>query len=238
LYDARFKQRHILTATTHSPGANMTEQNPTPAPATVSASADDDQSGWLAEGRSVDAGQGWTWISEGFALFMKNPLIWVVNIVLLLIILFVLNLIPFLGQLAIQLLTPVFGAGLMLGCKSLDSGGKLEVTHLFEGFKQRTGELILLGLFYLVGIIIIMLILFAVVGGSVMSGVIMGRSSGAGVAVGGMMLGFLLGLALAVPLAMATWFATPLVLFNNMAPLNAMQASFFACLKNIVPFLL
>jgi hypothetical protein len=124
----------------------MTEQNPTPAPATVSASADADQSGWLAEGRSVDAGQGWTWISEGFALFMKNPLIWVVNIVLLLIILFVLNLIPFLGQLAIQLLTPVFGAGLMLGCKSLDSGGKLEVTHLFEGFKQRTGELILLGL--------------------------------------------------------------------------------------------
>lgn len=71
-----------------------------------------------------------------------------------------------------------------------------------------------------------------------MSGIMMGHRGGAGLALGGAMLGILVALALGVPLAMATWFATPLVLFNNMAPFNAMHASFFACLKNIVPFLL
>ena len=40
-----------------------------------------------------------------------------------------------------------------------------------------------------------------------------------------------------VPLAMAVWFAPALVVFRNVAPLEAMKASFFACLKNIVPFL-
>lgn len=44
-------------------------------------------------------------------------------------------------------------------------------------------------------------------------------------------------LALLVPLAMAVWFAPALVVFHNVAPLEAMKASFFACLKNFVPFL-
>jgi uncharacterized membrane protein len=213
----------------------MSEQTPTPA--TTYKSSDQDESGWLPEGRGVEAGQGWTWISEGFSLFMKNPLIWIVITVLLAVIMIVLNFIPFLGQLAGHLLTPVFGAGLMLGCQALRSGGALEVTHLFEGFKQRTSELIVLGLLYMVGVVIIGVAVFAVVGGSVMSGLMMGHRGGAGVAVGGVMLGALLALALFVPLAMATWFATPLVLFNKLAPIDAMKASFFACLKNIVPFL-
>jgi uncharacterized membrane protein len=37
---------------------------------------------------------------------------------------------------------------------------------------------------------------------------------------------------------MALWFAPSLVVFNNLKPVDAMKASFLACLKNIVPFLL
>ena len=36
---------------------------------------------------------------------------------------------------------------------------------------------------------------------------------------------------------MAIWFAPALVFFNNMPPLDALKASFNACLKNILAFL-
>ena len=44
-------------------------------------------------------------------------------------------------------------------------------------------------------------------------------------------------IALALPLLMALWFAPALVVFHDVQPMAAMKASFFACLKNIVPFL-
>ena len=52
------------------------------------------------------------------------------------------------------------------------------------------------------------------------------------------MLAVLVGLALALPVYMALWFAPSLIVFNNLKPVDAMKASFLACLKNIVPFLI
>ena len=46
----------------------------------------------------------------------------------------------------------------------------------------------------------------------------------------------LLSLALSVPLAMALWFAPALVFFNNMPPIPALKASFSACVKNTLAF--
>jgi uncharacterized membrane protein len=36
---------------------------------------------------------------------------------------------------------------------------------------------------------------------------------------------------------MAYWFAPTLVIFHNMGALDAMRLSFFACLRNLLPFL-
>ena len=74
-------------------------------------------------------------------------------------------------------------------------------------------------------------------GGSMAGGLVMGRAAGAGVALGGMLLAMLVSLVLTVPLFMGIWFAPALVLFNNMHPVDAIKASFNACLKNVVPFL-
>jgi hypothetical protein len=113
----------------------------------------------------------------------------------------------------------------------------LRIDHLFAGFNQNTGNLIMVGVFYLIGVVVIMLITFVVGGGAALTGGIMGRGPGAGVAIGGFFLAMLVMLALLVPLAMAVWFAPALVVFHNVAPLEAMKASFSASLKNIVPFL-
>jgi uncharacterized membrane protein len=45
-------------------------------------------------------------------------------------------------------------------------------------------------------------------------------------------------MALLVPLVMAIWFAPALVVFHDVAPIEAMKQSFRACLKNVVPFLI
>jgi hypothetical protein len=61
-------------------------------------------------------------------------------------------------------------------------------------------------------------------------GLMMGSPVGAGIAFGGFLLGAMLWLLLSVPIVMAIWFAPALVLFNNMQPVDALKASFNACL--------
>ena len=116
-------------------------------------------------------------------------------------------------------------------------GEKLEITDLFIGFKQNSGNLVSVGVLYMVGMLCILMVGVVLGGGSMAGGLVMGRAAGAGVALGGMLLAMFVSLALTVPLFMGVWFAPALVLFNNMHPVDAIKASFNACLKNVVPFL-
>lgn len=189
------------------------------------------------EGRTVGAGRGWYWIVEAFALFRKQPGIWILAAVVLGVLCIAISMIPLLGSLANALLLPIFGAGLMLGCKALDQGGNLELAHLFAGFKHRTGDLVLVGVFNLVGWVLIVLAVIAVVGGGVAMAMLRGGAPGASLSLASMLIALLLVLGLSVPLYMATWFAPVLIVLHEMAPLAALKASFFACLRNWIPFL-
>jgi uncharacterized membrane protein len=53
-----------------------------------------------------------------------------------------------------------------------------------------------------------------------------------------LLLASLVMMALFVPLLAAYWFAPALVMMHDMAPIEAMKASFFACFRNFVPFLI
>jgi uncharacterized membrane protein len=188
-------------------------------------------------GRSVDVGRGVEWLKQGWQLFTRNPGIWIAIAVILMVVVIVLSFIPFVGTLAVNFLMPVFAGGILLGCKSQSEGGDIAIDNLFAGFRQNTGNLIMVGVFYLVGVIVITVLVFLIGGGAAFTGGLIGRGPGVGMALGGFFLAMLVMLALLVPLAMAVWFAPALVVFHGVAPLEAMKASFFACLKNIVPFL-
>lgn len=192
------------------------------------------------EPRQVATGQGWQWIVEGFGLFKKSPVIWVVLVIILFLIAIVLHFIPILGPLVLYILSPVFFGGLMMGCKAQQNGEELEIMHLFAGFKKNTNALIALGGIYLVGQIIILAVMFILGGSAIISLMKGGETDLAAMtaALSGAMLAVLVGLALYVPLAMALWFAPALAIFNNMQPVPALKSSFDACLKNIVPFLI
>jgi hypothetical protein len=83
---------------------------------------------------------------------------WIIAIILLVIIAVALAFIPILGQVAYQLLTPVFSAGLVVACRSLESGGDFELEHIFAGFKTHFGSLVIVGLLTMLGWIAIFLV--------------------------------------------------------------------------------
>lgn len=191
----------------------------------------------MAGGRAVSAGQGWTWIADGFALFKKAPGTWIAQVLILFVILLVLAFIPLLGAVATFLVMPVFVGGLLLGCRRLEGGGELEVVQLFAGFKEKTGNLIVVGALAIGGWIIVMLPVVAIVGAGALLGAMRGDAAGAAALGGSVVLAWLVALALSVPIYMALWFAPALVVLRDMPPLEAIKASFLGCLKNILPFL-
>lgn len=197
-------------------------------------------------GRSVDVGRGAAWWGDGWRLFTASPWMFVAVVVLFVVCLAALSIVPVVGSIAGTLLGPVFAGGLLAGCRALARGGELAVAHLFAGFSDRLGPLIVLGLFYLIGSAVIFFVfaglLVGAVGMSGISALLTGDALQAGVAMFatlgiGALIASLVAALLGIPLLMACWFAPALVALRGDEPFAAMKTSFGACLSNMPPFL-
>ena len=220
----------------------MSAPNPYAAPkAPVADQASPRPGNFTPGGRTRPAGNGWSWIAEGWRFFLRAPGTWIAIVVVMLLISFAANFVPFVGPIAMMVLTPVFAGGLMLGCRALDEGGELEFRHLFAGFQAPLGSLAALGALYLALVFAVMVVVGVITGASLFA-----MFGGSGVQdpamVGGALatlaLGMLVGLALMVPVAMLLWFAPALVALDRVAPLDALKGSWSGCMKNVVPFLI
>ena len=165
-------------------------------------------------------------------MFLANPGVWIGSTVLMLVMLLAISIVPFFGQIAAHLLVPLFGAGMIQICRHLSEDKQPEISDLFVGFRHNAGQLVMVGVFFAMGIFGIAFIAFLLVSGGVLGGVVTGRVAGFGVALGGVMLAGLIVMVLSVPVIMATWFAPALVFFHGMPPAAAMRASFDAGAKN------
>jgi uncharacterized membrane protein len=196
----------------------------------------------VVPGKATPAGAGLEWITGGWQIFVKSPLMWIVALVILFVIAIVLAFIPFIGSLAFQLLQAVFAGGFIAACRSIERGGEFELEHLFAGFKVRFVPLLIVGLIFMVASLVLVLLFFMVAGLSLLPAFLTGDPGAISAAMAGsvvmMMLGSLVMLALFVPVVAAYWFAPALVMMHDMAPVDAMKASFFGCFRNFVPFLL
>jgi len=191
--------------------------------------------------RRCGAGEGWTWIAEGWKLFAKAPLMWIVAILLVIVLAIIVSLVPFIGSLAVQVLNAAIGAGFMVACRSLETGGDFELEHLFAGFKRHFGGLVAVGLITLAGSIAILVACAGIVGFSILGAALSGDAHDVAAAVMSsamsIVLAGLLALALMVPLFAAYWFAPALVIMHGLGPVEAMKESFVGCMRNLVPFL-
>ena len=209
--------------------------------------------GPVPESRTVAAGRGVSWWVEAWRLFTPNAGTWLLIALVfcgLILAVAVVGTIPLIGGLAglaAEILWPVLIGGLMLGCRALDRGNPLLVAHLFAGFQQRTGALVVAGAIY-TGLLVLISVaiggmMVAIFGVSILS-VVSGAAdpSRMGIAYGSavvaVLLGFLFFLLLLLPLIMAIWFAPALIMLGGVAPVEAMKASLNACARNMVPFLI
>ncbi|MGH8616254.1 MAG: BPSS1780 family membrane protein [Burkholderiales bacterium] len=215
----------------------MADMNPYKAP---DAAVADVATGQGGDAVSVPAGNGWQWIADAFALFKQQPALWIGVTIVFFLMLIVLQIIPVIGALGAYLLAPVLAGGLMLGCRAQERGEGLTFNHLFAGFSTNTSNLVVVGVLMLVAIVIAVAIVLIIFGAGMLA-LFMGGGSkavtGGSISIMTVMLAALVMVGLSVPIYMAVWFAPALVVFRGLSAVEAMKASFGACLKNIVPFI-
>jgi uncharacterized membrane protein len=188
--------------------------------------------------QSAPFGAGWRWISDAFRLFRADAGAWIAATLLMLVVAVVVSSVPLLGSLLVNLFTPVIFGGIALGAQAQDRGERFKLEYLWAAMQPpHLQPLLLLGIAYLVmGAIIVvvaMFMVFGTVGASILAG-----DHAEIPAAGGMMLGVLLVVVMSALMGMATWFAPTLVVLRGLDPVTAIQASFFACLRNLMPLLL
>jgi hypothetical protein len=213
----------------------MAEINPYQAPQAHVADASTGDGNLVEDPKTVDAGRGLAWLSEGWALFKQAPAIWIAITVIAGVAFIVLALIPMLGQLVSPLLSVIVGGGIMLGCRALDRGEPLTIAHLFAGFQSHLSPLLVIGALYLAGMFVIVFVAAAFTGGAAFA--LWRGGPDIGTAIGSMLLVILIVLLLMIPLLMALWFAPALVVLHDVAPVEAMKRSVHGCLRNLLPFL-
>ena len=223
----------------------MNEQNPYQAPdANVVIPKETSANSLAVTGiKSLPISSGWTWLAEGFSLFTKSPLIWIIMCVIGFVINLIGQFVPIIGPLAMSLLYAVFFAGFLYGCAALDNDESLEVGHLFAGFSRRTSPLIGLGAAYLIvgilfAIIFIALLFFTMGGVAIFENLAeLENMSPEEIFTPGLLILILIILALTIPLLMMFWFAPALVALGEESVIDSLKLSFIGCLKNIPPFL-
>ena len=195
---------------------------------------------FIPGGRGVQAGNGWQWIADAWAFTGDQRWTFVGVFLLLIVIQLVANFVPIVGPLALSLLTPVLMGGFVLGCDAVRRGQQFEVGHLFAGFQRHSGKLLALGAIWLAFGILSAVVMVSIVGASVLPLMVGGAEPAPEEIVGllqPMLLAVLVILAVSLPLSMAILFAIPLIVLADSDVMSALRTSFFACLKNILPFI-
>ena len=191
------------------------------------------------EARKVNIANGWLWIKQGYWLFKKSPILWVVLAAIGAIGLIGISTIPVIGDPLATLLFPALLAGYMLGCHALEHDEELELSHLLAGFRNNTTQLVTLGGISLISQMLILGVMMLTGGAALVSILMSGKpvdnpeilvqaATGAGIAL-------MLGMTLFSVLLMSMQFAPMLIIFDKMSPIDALKTSLLACLRNILP---
>lgn len=196
--------------------------------------------GMIREPRRVPASHGWLWLKQGFAMVFASPVHWIGALLIWLVANVVFNLLPVISTLS-ALIAPVLMGGLMLGAYEQDIGKGFNIERLVAGFSESFRPLLVVGLVYMLGMIVIGLVASVTLGGLFSSATAyLGRDTALPLELAFnplMWLPLLVALALSVPLLMAYWFAPALVMLDKVTPMDALGKSMAACSKNVWPFL-
>lgn len=189
--------------------------------------------------RKVAARQGLQWVNDGFRLYRQNPLLLSAAFGLLFGIVAAANLIPVIGSVLSELISPLMVAGFMAAYRTLDRKDALQWPHFLAGIQGPWLALSVIGAVQLLGMLVISQVMLRM--GFDAQAVMVAARKGDQVALQNAlnlaMPAVMTGMALFVPLIMATWFAPALILFGNARPGQALLISLRAVARNLLPIM-
>lgn len=190
------------------------------------------------------AGAAMEWMKTGYRLFTPAVVPWMGMSAAFFLVAFGIGLIPLVGPLALELLSPFLVAAYMAAAQAAERGEPTGLIHAGAGFYRGRNALLVIGVIYLVAHLVVGQVM-ALIGGDAVERLIalsvrpqemdpeemrdlLDRATPA----------LLVGTVLFTPLLMATWFAPALALFEDFPPGKALFWSLWACLVNWRPMLL
>ncbi|MGH8566252.1 MAG: BPSS1780 family membrane protein [Gammaproteobacteria bacterium] len=176
------------------------------------------------------------WYWTGWALFKRNPTIWVLFTLIWVVLAFALLLsIPLIGPIgpiAWWVMTPVLYGGYLLAARELEHGRTPVVRHLFQGLleKDQRGRLLTIGVVTLAALLILFLVLGA--GSQLGSGPtdpdhVRSLSEWLNLFLRALLVAMVSGVS-----GMGIIYSSPLVLFTPIEGFEAVMTSFEACWNN------
>ncbi len=187
----------------------------------------------LADARVAPAGAAIEWIGTGWAMFREAPGVWIGIVLLYFFMMVAVSMAPIIGILNAAL-SHVLAAGVLAACEAQHRGSPPSVALLFAGFRRNTGNLVLVGVLYTIGLVMVVTVMAAGGVAAMVPLLTLGgdQSAAAPAALGVMVLVGLGAFLLYLPLGLSVWWAPALVALHDMSPLEAMKRSLFACLRN------
>jgi uncharacterized membrane protein len=192
--------------------------------------------------RHVGVGHGVQWISAGWALFLRRPGFWLLAALLQTLLVMLVLLVPLLGQVGAHLLMPILSAGLMVVAHRVEYNEPVTVAEVFTGFREHAPAVVNVGVWYMLGWMLIVALGLLLGGGAALSGMAVGMEThyewlGTVISVFGILLAVTISLLLVLPLVMSVWLAPPLAVFHDIPAMQAMKHSFVASWRSLPAFI-
>jgi hypothetical protein len=185
--------------------------------------------------------RAFVWLGAGWYAFKSNLGAWLVMAMVFLLALMLLGMLPFVGIALIALFIPLLLTGLLITAHKSLTGNLAQVEDALQGFNDPRFRqpLLLLGGMMVVGTLVMLAILYPL-SAEVLTALYLPNSDTQVTLMFAQMaesspLGLLLQAGVIAVVMMAFFYATPLVVFEDQAPLDAVSTSLLACLRNIVP---
>ena len=200
--------------------------------------------------------QGLAWIAQGFRLVQEQKTLWYGMTAVYFLLGFLLKWIPFMGDLLLILITPMLLAGVVWGLAhghtatggSPENGARFSGSLLFQTCLARPARellrifnqeekafgAVLLGIVTLGFIMLVQIVGYLLIGGSMLTGLTAGQMGEAPFTT---LLGMLVLAVLYLILTMGLLFSVPLTVLGNRPPLAAIAEGFSVCRQYPVPLL-
>jgi hypothetical protein len=188
--------------------------------------------------RIVPAKSGAAWLVQGFALFRKNPPVWLLLVFVYWLAVALLGQLPYAGPALSMIVLPAFTMSFMALCAVLEAGAQLRPAILVDAFRARFPVLATLGALYLASIVVVLVVASLAGDASLLDWALAGREpSQDAVAEGRASRALIVAAVAGTPVLLAFWFAPPLVGWGGMGALQSLFYSFFAAWRNWRAFL-